>query len=235
MAQNRSSAVMQQRSEVNDSLDDFPTPPWSTRAVCRFVARYSHSPLADLTVRDPCANRGHMIRPLQEYFAGTYASDVHDYGAGFPLQDFLFPFPLQPVAWTFINPPFRLAEEFIMRALETSREGVAVIARSAFVEGQDRYLSLFRDTRPSYVLQFTERVVMLKGRLVRSGDPDPSPDNPDRKASTATAACALIWFKRRTGPTLFDWIEPCRRELEIEGDYPKEPDGLAALHRGILR
>ncbi len=37
MSQNRSSAVMQQRSEPPDSLDDFPTPPWATRAICEFL------------------------------------------------------------------------------------------------------------------------------------------------------------------------------------------------------
>lgn len=31
-AQNRSSAVMQQRAEPHNSLDDFPTPPWATKA-----------------------------------------------------------------------------------------------------------------------------------------------------------------------------------------------------------
>jgi hypothetical protein len=31
--QNTSHAVMAQRSEAKDSLDDFPTPPWATRAL----------------------------------------------------------------------------------------------------------------------------------------------------------------------------------------------------------
>lgn len=37
MSQNCSSAVMQQRSEPRDSLDDFPTPPWATRALCEWL------------------------------------------------------------------------------------------------------------------------------------------------------------------------------------------------------
>lgn len=37
MAQNTSSAVMAQRSEPHDSLDDFPTPPWATRALIKRV------------------------------------------------------------------------------------------------------------------------------------------------------------------------------------------------------
>lgn len=33
MSQNTSHAVMQQRHEAHDSLDDFPTPPWAGRMV----------------------------------------------------------------------------------------------------------------------------------------------------------------------------------------------------------
>lgn len=234
MAQNRSAAVMQQRAEPNDSLDDFPTPPWATRALCRWIAQYSSRRLGSLIVREPCANRGHMVRPLQEFFAKVYASDVHDYGLGYPIIDYLFPLPETPVDWTFINPPFRLGEEFIMRALDSSAEGVVVIARTAFLEGEDRYKMLFARHRPSHVIQFSERVCMLKGRLVRSNDPDPSEENPNRKAGTATAYCALVYFKHRPpGSTSFDWIGPCRRELEQPGDYPDDPYGLAELRRPL--
>lgn len=235
MAQNRSSAVMQQRAEADDSLDDFPTQPWATRALCRYIAGYSDQRLGDLIARDPCANRGHMVRPLQEYFAGVDASDVHDYGAGFPIADYLFPIPLVPVDWTFINPPFRLADQFIRRAMDTSIRGVVVICRNGFLEGSDRYVELFKPEPPSVVLQFCERVVMLKGRLIRSGAPDPTPENPHKKASTATAYSALVYFRHRTSnSTMFDWIEPCRLELERPGDYPADPAGLATLHRPAL-
>lgn len=223
---------MQQRSEANDSLDDFPTPPWATRAICRFVAeRLSPMRLGDLTAREPCANRGHMLRPLQEYFAEVDASDVHDYGLGLPVRDFLFPIPLAEVDWTFMNPPFRLAEEFIARALETSRAGVVVIVRSAFLEGEERHEQLFSRTPPSHVLQFAERVPMLKGRLVRKGEIDPMAEKPGTKANTATAYSAVIWVKARSGPTIFDWIGKCRLDLEIAGDYPSPPNGLARLHK----
>jgi hypothetical protein len=233
MAQNRSAAVMQQRSEANDSLDDFPTPCWATRALCRFVAeRLTSVRLGELTAREPCANRGHMLRPLQEYFKSVDASDVHDYGLGLPVRDYLFRMEaLAPVDWTFFNPPYRLAHEFIERGLETSKRGVVVICRSAFLEGEDRYRELFAQRPPNYILQFAERVVMLKGRLVQSGAPDPSDDKPDRKAGTATATSALIWAHDMTAKKQFDWIAPCRRDLEIEGDYPVEPNGLAKLHR----
>ena len=204
--QNTSSAVMQQRSEAHDSLDDFPTPPWATRALCEFLRDGAPSmPLDIYSCREPAANRGHMAKPLAEYFNAVDASDVHDYGAGFPVRDFLFPESLDDVDWTITNPPFRLAEQFIERALATSRHGVAVIVRSAFLEGIGRFERLFSVNPPSHVLQFTERVVMHKGRLAPEG-------------STATAYCWIVWIKGEAS-TRLRWIGPCRKRLEQAGDY----------------
>lgn len=204
MSANTSSAVMQQRSEAHDSLDDFPTPPWATRALCEWI-RARQPWVSNHQCREPAANRGHMVRPLAEYFLNVQASDIHDYGAGFPVQDYLFgPLPTQ-VHWTITNPPFRLAEQFIQRALLTSISGVAVIVRSAFLESVGRHKTLFSATPPSHVLQFTERVVMHKGKL-------------SEKGSTATAYCWLVWEHGSIG-TRFDWIAPCRKRLERSGDY----------------
>jgi len=204
MSQNRSSAVMQQRTEAHDSLDDFPTPPWATRALCEFLIAKGYS-LSLLSCREPAANRGHMVAPLTEYFGVVRASDVHDYGAGFPVRDYLFPGPLAMVDFTITNPPFRLAEQFIERAAATSSMGFAVIVRSAFLEGQGRHERLFSRNPPSFVLQFTERVVMHKGRLAPEG-------------STATAYAWLVWIDGEA-PTQMRWIAPCRKKLERAADY----------------
>lgn len=218
MSANISSAVMQQRSEPHDSLDDFPTPPWATRALCEYLRQ--HSPIADLTCREPCANRGYMVRPLTEAFSAVEASDIFDYGAGFGLADYLFgPQPSQ-VNWTVLNPPFRLATQFIERALQTSSCGVAVLVRSAFLEGEQRYKSLFRHVPPTRVLQFCERVVMAKGIL---RDPAKLYWNETKqrwqKPSSATAYSWLVW-RHGVQPEPFGWIAPCRRRLERLGDYP---------------
>ena len=206
MGQNRSSAVMQQRSEAHDSLDDFPTPPWATRALCEWLVDGGFEP-AEHLCREPAANRGHMVKPLLEYFGAVLASDVFDYGAGYPQRDYLFGpvSDLSKVDWTITNPPFRLAEEFIARASENSRIGFAMLVRSAFLEGQGRFERLFSKNPPSFVLQFTERVVMHKGRLAPEG-------------STATAYAWLVWIDGYF-PTRLCWIAPCRKRLEREGDY----------------
>ncbi|QDC37120.1 methyltransferase [Sphingobium fuliginis] len=221
MTQNVSTAVMQRRVEPHDSLDDFPTPPWATRALCEWLQRELDQDLADRSCREPAANRGHMVRPLREYFASVEASDVHDYGAGFPVEDYLFG-PNPDVDWTITNPPFRLAEQFIEKASMTSRHGFAFLVRAAFLESVGRYEGIFSRNPPSYVLQFTERVVMHKGKLSANG-------------STATAYAWLVWVEGEDD-TRLRWIAPCRKQLERAEDYQQmvEPraDPLLKGERG---
>lgn len=189
---------MQRRHEDKDSLDDFPTPPWATRALLRYMTEHYFD--IGETCREPAANRGYMAKTLEEVFASVEASDVYDYGIGYPVKDFLHD-DFKKVDWTITNPPFVLAMEFINKALNTSNLGVAVILRIAFLEGKKRYLELFKDNPPSHVLQFVERVPMVKGRY----DPD---------ASSATAYAWFIWDNNFIGePTTLDWIPPCRDEL----------------------
>jgi len=207
--QNRSHAVMAQRSEARDSLDDFPTPPWATRA----LIEYGPYPLSlGGAVREPCAGQGYMARTLAEHFDSVEASDIHDYGVGLPVRDYLAGPPPEPVDWTITNPPFRLAELMVHRALATSRKGVAIFERTSFIEGIGRWRNIYSQTPPSVVMQFTERVPIHKGRLVQNG-------------STATAYCWLVWVleRKRLSPwnqtTSLAWIPPCRKRLERGGDY----------------
>jgi hypothetical protein len=209
---------MQQRSEPHDSLDDFPTPPWATRALLVWLKEQGYA-LDNMKCREPAANRGHMVKPLSEEFELTIASDVFDYGVGYPAVDYLFGPALPAILtdWTITNPPFKLAEQFIERALERSSVGVAMIVRSAFLEGIGRFERLFAVNPPTDILQFSERVVMHKGRLAPEG-------------STATAYCWLVWRThwQHAPKTRFPWIPPCRRELEREGDYPADEDAPGA-------
>ncbi len=205
MGQNISTAVMQRRVEPHDSLDDFPTPPWATRALLKHVIMPVVGPVSDQSCWEPACNRGHMARPLAEFFGEVIASDVHDYGTGHVIRDFLFPGDIRNVDWIITNPPFRLAQQFIARSSEIARHGFAMIVRSAFLEGVGRFNELFSVNPPSIIAQFTERVVMVKGRL-------------DGKGSTATAYCWLVWINGETD-TRFQWIPPCRKSLERASDY----------------
>lgn len=215
MSQNTSSAVMQQRSEPHDSLDDFPTQPWATRALIEKVIRAEFGSVSDQSCWEPACNRGHMAKPLSEYFKRVYTSDIHDYSHEWDGQDrvtdFLFPFSqsqcmeVNGVDWIITNPPFRLAEQFIDRASQIAKVGFAMIVRTSFLEGVGRYGKLFSKNPPSIVAPFSERVPMVKGKLTATG-------------STATSYCWLVWIEGVTGTKLV-WIPPCRKKLERAEDY----------------
>jgi hypothetical protein len=201
-------AVMSRRREPAGGPDDFPTPPWAVRALCEWLRRQGHR-IDGCAVREPAAGRGHMARALSEYFAAVHESDVHAYGRDdLRIADFLAGW-WPGAAWTITNPPFRLAEDFCRQALASSHNGVAMLVRTQFLEGIGRFDRLFRVEPPSAVLQFAERVPMLRGRL-------------DPAGSTATAYCWLVWELLRVRPargTALVWLPPCRRRLEREEDY----------------
>jgi hypothetical protein len=203
--QNTSHAVMAQRIEPMDSPDDFPTPPWATRGLIEHIIEDKGS-LRSMSCLEPACGAGHMAKVLKEYFAQVYCADAYDYGYG-SVEDFLTSKQTaESFDWVITNPPFRLAEEFVLKSLPIARQGVAILARSVFLESVGRYKAIFKDAPPSVFAQFVERVPMVRGRL-------------DSKATTATGYAWLVWYK---GPQVLPrlaWIPPCRKQLERKSDY----------------
>jgi hypothetical protein len=200
---------MAQRIEPKDSADDFPTPPWATRALVEHVLGTPKT-LAPLTCLEPACGAGHMAKVLKEYFRDVQASDAYEYGYG-PKRDFLaHPFETNSVDWVITNPPFRLGEEFVLKALSIARKGVAILARTVFLESIGRHERIFLEHPPSKFAQFAERVPMFRGRL-------------DCKGSTATGYAWLVWEKATFHPPRLMWVPPCRKALERASDYPAKP------------
>ncbi|PJR11497.1 SAM-dependent methyltransferase [Sinorhizobium meliloti] len=203
--QNTSHAVMAQRFEPADSPDDFPTPPWATRALIEHVIGADNA--RSKTCLEPACGRGYMSRPLAEYFRCVDSADAYSYGFG-AVRDFLtYPYEARSHDWVITNPPFRLAEEFVARAMTVARQGVAILARTVFLESVGRYESIFRKQPPTVFAQFSERVPMVKGRV-------------DQKASTATGYAWFVWEKSGALlPPRLAWVPPCRKSLERSRDY----------------
>lgn len=239
-----SGAVMQRRLLPAKGLDFFPTPPWATRAFLHEVLDlpgFQHiAPLAGQSVREPACGEGHMARVLGEVFRTVSASDVHDYGWGHDVASYVGQgpdvLPADAPDWIITNPPFNLALEFAERALGEARHGVALLLRTSWMEGGERYNRLFRDRPPSLICPYCERVPMVAGRY-----------NPD--AGTTTAYAWFVWFlplypelKIVTG---LRWIPPgakgrwFRRE-DVDGDGLAKPvrvdaDREPGLLMGVTR
>ena len=59
---------------------------------------------------EPACGDGAMVRAIVEYGAPVWGSDVHDYGCGYPVHDFLQPYIPEAIMpcpeWIITNPPF---------------------------------------------------------------------------------------------------------------------------------
>lgn len=231
---NTSAAVMQQRHEAKDSLDDFPTPPWAGRALCEMLIKRG-IPIEQHICAEVACNRGFLARGLADYFGQLICSDVKDYGwPGMDYQaDFLLDWPKHsgPVDWIITNPPFRLADNFIRTGLSHARIGVAMLVRSAFDEGQERFDTLFADLPETFAFPFVERVVIHRAALRRPGARywDPAANEGAgiwKTASTATAFQWLVWLTDGAeAETIKERIPPCRHKLERAHDYPPPDPG----------
>jgi len=179
-------AVMADRVEPPDSLDYFPSPPWATRALMQYVIGRMCD-VSEMTCWEPAAGEGHMAEPLREYFKTVVASDVHDYGKGYEVGSFVGDGVSPDIAWgpergadwIITNPPFRLGEEFVRRAMVLAKVGVAMLARTSFIESAARY-PLFTGGAFYAFCPFASRVPMVKGRW-------------DPGASSATSYSWFIW------------------------------------------
>lgn len=215
---NFSSAVSAQRFESRESLDDFPTPTWGARAWAEHVV--GAEAIRDMTCWEPAANRGYLLRGLGEYFRVVAGSDIADYGAGFPIYDFLagdnelfsgaLPIEFAP-DFVATNPPFNRLLDFTLRGLAVARVGVAIFCRLQALEGIDRYKRIFEPFADRYCFsQFAERISLVRGCV------DPKAGRP------AAYGWLTIWKEPKDAAFLLArrHIPPCRRRLERDEDYP---------------
>jgi hypothetical protein len=200
--------VMAARREPPGALDYFPTPPWATRALFRHVLPALGVDTIG-SVWEPACGEGHMAAVIAEIARGpVVASDIFDgYGYGTAPVDFVNDPPITPADWIITNPPFNLACDFALRALDRAAEGVAMLVRTQWIESIGRYEKLFRDRPPTIYAPFVERVPMAKGRW----DPD---------MSTATSYAWFVWRRGEFGPARVFWIPPgCRESLTRPDDH----------------
>lgn len=175
------------------SLDYFPTQPWAARAMAELVMRVD--PSARSAWESACGE-GIMAHGMADYFDRLVMSDVHDYGVGAHVLDFLRPNlspPGGPVDWIFTNPPFEHAKDFVTLSRQRARRGVAMFVRLGFQETVGRFELFSGPMRATLACPFAERVGIKLGDCALSGN-------------TAMAYMVVIWV---TDP-------------ELARDYPDE-------------
>jgi hypothetical protein len=96
------------------------------------------------------------------------------------------------------NPPYRLATEFIYKALSIIREGnkVAMFLKLQFMEGKERK-HLFTNFPPKTIYVSSSRILCAKNaefERMRAG------------GGSAVAYAWYVWVKGYKGPTTIKWI-----------------------------
>lgn len=177
-----------QHSHAERQQDCYETPPEAVHALLK-VEKLPH------LILEPACGPGSIMRVLEDAGHNVFASDLHDYGHNHRI-DFLAGKASDwgpDFACILTNPPYRLAQKFIERALELSPL-VIMLLRLAFLEGQRRSHLLERSGL-ARVHVFRNRLPMMH----RRGWEGP-------KSSSAIPFAWYVWERGYTGPTTIDRI-----------------------------
>ncbi len=168
------------RTADRDDPDFFPTPPWATDALIE-------NETFEGDIWECACGDGSMAERLRRTVNRVINSDLYYRGFGETGHNFLTSDRICDNIVT--NPPHNSAEGFVARGLRNSRENLALLLRLAFLEGVNRFHTIFHHTPPSRVLVFSERVTFYTSGI-------------DPKGSGATAYAWVIWDKVVACPEL---------------------------------
>ena len=176
-----------------DALDYYATP---TKEV-ENILNTMNLDLDHTTILEPCCGGGHMVQGIANYCYNNYdsklwklkATDIMkrnsilrdcDLEAGNTF-DFLsdnYPYT-QDIDYVIMNPPFKLIEPFVMKALGIADKGVLCLGRIQFLEGKSRYDNILKDFPPTDTYIYVDRIYCYP--------------NGDENVKQASAQC-YAWF-----------------------------------------
>lgn len=147
----------------------------------------------DEYIWEPGSGTGNIVNVLKDYGYNVWSTDIHDYGCQDNIIDFLDFYD----HWNgdiIGNPPYKLATEFVEKALSLVEDGhkVVMLLRLQFLEGQKRYTNIFSKGGLEKVWCFVNRQVCVTDNNFNAG-----------------SAIAYAWFQFKKGykgkPTI-EWL-----------------------------
>lgn len=171
--------------------DYYVEPRWAVDALFnaeRFVGR----------IVDPACGSGNIVRAAWDRGFVAAGFDVvkrcpiaeqHDFFERHPQHDLIY-----PTDNIVCNPPYGLAERWVIRALDLANHKVALLLRLAFLESEKRRV-MFESTPLARIHVFAKRVSMPPGGL----------DVPAKGGKTAYGW--FVWDLDHQGPPTLHWIE----------------------------
>lgn len=146
---------------------------------------------------EPAAGDGAIVNPLLESGRNVLATDLVDYGAGYASgRDYLLEAAPEGIEGIITNPPYKLAQKFIDKAIEEVPYS-AWLLRINFLESVSR-LDMFRSRPPARVWVSSRRLPTMH----RHGWEGPK----------APSNMCFAWFiferdAKQTTVNWFDWKE----------------------------
>ena len=180
--------------DSNRQIDDFyPTPPEATEAL---LNRYEFNK----DIWEPACGDGAISKVLDAKGHNVISTDLNNFGFGKSNVDFLME-PNALASDVITNPPYKLANEFVLKCMDLKIDRFAFLLRLAFLEGQSRKSQIYDIFPPSHILVFSKRLTMWRG------------DEEKPEKSTGTTAYAwFVWSRamnegmRMLRQTRVDWI-----------------------------
>ena len=179
-------------SNTREENDFYATHPDATRAFLDKLAKDGIE--LDHNIWEPACGQGHISKVLEEYGHEVFSTDLINRGYGLGEIDFLS----TDKDWygdIMTNPPFKLATEFIRKAIDIipQKNRVLMFVKIQFLESEERR-KLFEEYPPEYVYVYSKRQ-----QCSMNGDFE------NLKAKTH-CYCWIIWNKRNIGDTIIRWI-----------------------------
>lgn len=188
-----------------DKTDYYATP----TAEVENILKELNIDFSNQSILEPCAGGGHMLKGICNYICGKACENVsltgtdyhkHKNISGFDIEtgdkyDFLSDdYPYGKYDWIIMNPPYATIEPFTIRAMEIAQKGIIMLARLQFLEGAKRYESILKETPPTDVYVYIDRIQCWKGG-----------EKPD--GSSAQAYAWFVWnYDKEDRNTEVHWI-----------------------------
>ena len=176
------------RISPKDSNDFFPTPGWAVLSLLNYEK-------FDGEIFEPACGTGNISEILLRNKYKVISNDIVNRGYGEMHEDYLD--VCLKVDNVVTNPPYNKANEFVLHALEFTRNKVAMLLRLSFLEGAFRYNDIYLKKPPARVYVFSKRVTFMPETI---------------KGNSGSGPTAYAWFvwdntQKNKSPEI-RWIEP---------------------------
>ena len=152
---------------------------------------------------EPACGAGHISEVLKAHGYNVKSTDLIDRGYGKGGIDFLNQGTLftDKCIWggdIITNPPYKYAEEFVVKSLESikAKHKVAMLLKIQFLESMSRYTNIFKNIPPKTIYASVKRT-----NCCRNGDFEKY-----KGAGSAVSYAWYIWEKGYTGEPKIKWF-----------------------------